>query len=653
MAAVSHTNTIESAASQKAWDHEGEVQLHRGRSVLNVTSARFRVAQKRWLRTVSEKDIVSDVSVSVKSGETLAIMGPSGAGKTTFLDLLTMEGSGGVRTGYVDINGEPLTPELFRRCCSYVPQHDRGWAFLTCRETLRFAADFFHSGSRAEKAERVEELLRSMGLESCADTKVGNELVKGLSGGQRRRLSLAVAMMKDPLVLFLDEITSGLDSASAASITNFLQQLARSKDVIIVCTIHQPSAKVFAGFDNLLLLTGGRAAFSGKVKDAAGFFSSLGCQIPEHENPADFLLDSVNADFTDKARVEEVIEAWREARPMDKVRSGSFMFDKLDLGRKFRCWCAEVAVLFRRSATLALRDPTVYLSRIVAFMMACSFFAVVYVKSRNRNQSQVNSRFWLLLWHMGVPCQFSMAAALGQNIELASVRSEVKAGMYRVSSYLAAQHLIQLPFIFVLALSVIGVSGYGIANWDPAGFWQVLLVECLLLFSFECAAQFFGVASRHPLLGMFNVVNFWFASFLFAGFLVPEDDVPMPFRLFATVSPIKWASKAATYAEFSGTEFEGAVLDEADPRGFSCGGAIECYGRTGLQVLNTLRSTTIKHLATEDELLKDCAMLLAIAAAFRLMYFVATWLRCRSGEAVKPPAAPSTAQALKGTELEV
>jgi hypothetical protein len=253
---------------------------------------------------------------------------------------------------------------------------------------------------------------------------------------------------------------------------------------------------------------------------------------------------------------------------------------------------------------------------------------------------------------MGVPSQFSMAAALGQNMELVSVRREVKAGMYRVSSYLAAQHLIQLPFIFVLALSVIGVSGYGIANWDPAGFWQVLLVEALLLLSFECAAQFFGVASSHPLLGMFNVVNFWFASFLFAGFLVPEDDVPMPFRLFATVSPIKWASKAAAYAEFNGAEFEGAVLDEADPRGFSCG-TIECYGRTGLQVLNTLKSTTIKHLSTEDELLKDCAMLLAIAAAFRLMYFAATWLRCRSGEAVKPPEQPSTAQGLKNTVPEV
>merc|ERR1712087_1011630 len=136
-------------------------------------------------------------------------------------------------------------------------------------------------------------------------------------------------------------------------------------------------------------------------------------------------------------------------------------------------WIAEVAVLFRRSLTLALRDP------------------IVYLESRERTQAQVYSRFWLLIWHLGVPSMFSMAAALGQNVEFVTIRREVKAGMYRISSYLAAQHLIQLPFILFLSLSVIGVSGYGIGKWNPEGFWAVLLVEALFLFSFECAAQLF------------------------------------------------------------------------------------------------------------------------------------------------------------------
>merc|ERR1712070_983925 len=91
-------------------------------------------------------------------------------------------------------------------------------------------------GSSTEKATRVDELIKKMGLEGCQNTKVGNEFLKGLSGGQRRRLSLASAFLKDPLVIFLDEVTSGLDAAAAASITTFMQQLAREKDVIIACT---------------------------------------------------------------------------------------------------------------------------------------------------------------------------------------------------------------------------------------------------------------------------------------------------------------------------------------------------------------------------------------------------------------------------------
>merc|ERR1711998_813791 len=135
------------------------------------------------------------------------------------------------------------------------------------------------TGSAALKRKRVDELLTTMGLNSCADTKVGNEFLKGLSGGQRRRLSLASAFLKDPLVIFLDEVTSGLDAAAAASITSFMQKLARSQDVIIACTIHQPSAKVFKGFDRLLLLSGGRAAYSGKVCEVDAYFRSLGFEI--------------------------------------------------------------------------------------------------------------------------------------------------------------------------------------------------------------------------------------------------------------------------------------------------------------------------------------------------------------------------------------
>jgi hypothetical protein len=202
-----------------------------------------------------------------------------------------------------------------------------------------------------------------------------------------------------------------------------------------------------------------------------------------------------------------------------------------------------------------------------------------------------------------------------------------------------AQHLIQLPMMVILSLSSIGFSGYVVGNWSPDGFLEVLLIHALLLFSFECAAQLFAVSFRNPLLGLLQIINLWFASFLFAGFLVPEGDVPWPLRLFASISPLKWATKAAIFAEFHESTFTGAVLADS-PTGFTChSSSVECYGVTGEQVLTTMKSTAFKHLETESELAKDCSVLIAIAAVFKVGYFAVATVRCRSGQSVKAPDA--------------
>merc|ERR1711868_221965 len=137
-------------------------------------------------------------------------------------------------------------------------------------------------------------------------------------------------------------------------------------------------------------------------------------------------------------------------------------------------------------ALLVVRDPTVYLSRVVAFFCGCMFFTFVYIKSRKREQNQVFNRLWLILWHIGVPAQMSLVACLGQNLEFAAVRREIKAGMYNLGAYFIAQILIQIPMLFIMSLSAIGISGYGIANWNVDAFFVNLLSHTLILFSFEC-----------------------------------------------------------------------------------------------------------------------------------------------------------------------
>jgi len=618
---------------------------HSGRSVLNVQDVKFTVPIKKFGRTVDSKTILKGVSFSMFSGETLAIMGPSGAGKTTLLDLLTLEGAGGLRTGHVDLNGQVMTDAVFKKYCAYVPQYDNGWPFLTCRECLRQSADFHMTSSAAEKDARVDELIKTMGLEVCQNTKVGNEFLKGLSGGQRRRLSLACAFLKDPLCVFLDEVTSGLDAAAAAGITNFLQDLARSKDVIIACTIHQPSAKIFKGFDRLLLLSGGNVAYCGKISEVDGYFKGLGIELPVQENPADVLLETVNADFIDPATVNKIIDAWAH-EPIRQKSTGSFQVqDPKKLKRTGLNMCSQIWVLLRRMLLLAVRDPTVHLSRLVVCLFSCIFFAIVYVKSRERTQDQVLNRVWLYIWHMGVPAQMCLAACLGQNMEFVAVRREIKSGMYAFTAYFVAQLLIQLPYMILLSAFCISVSGYGIGNWNADAYVPALLVHALFMFSFECVAQLYAVQFRHPLLSMFQVVNFWFSAFLFGGFLVPESDVPWPFRVFTYFSPIKYGTKALLNLEFKGTLWEGAVPNPASASGFSCpGNPVACFGYTGDQVLDTLGKSIAANVQSESELFADCMCIFAIAAAFKLFYYIVAIQKCYDGNEVKPnhAALPST-----------
>mmetsp|Transcript_1138 Transcript_1138/g.2311 ORF Transcript_1138/g.2311 Transcript_1138/m.2311 type:complete len:674 (+) Transcript_1138:104-2125(+) len=608
------------------------------RAVLSAIDVNFTVPIKKWGRSIGEKHILKNVSMMMRSGEALAVMGPSGAGKTTFMDLLTIQGAGGKRTGYVDLNYEPLTPEVFRKYCAYVPQNDSGWPFLTCRESMQFAADFFISGSAAVKKERVDQLVKSMGLESCQNTKVGNEFLKGLSGGQRRRLSLGIAFLKEPLVIFLDEVTSGLDAAAAASIADFLQYLARTQDIIVACTIHQPSAKIFSGFNKLLLLSGGRVAYSGNTSDAIAHFASLGFIIPQQENPADFFLDSVNSDFTDLGKVNEVLDAWA-ARPVigHKVPDAEPVMKVSGGGRQLLA--VQAWVMLRRTVLLAWRDPVVYVSRICVFIASCLFFSLVYIKSRERKQDQVFNRVWLILWCIGVPTAMSLAACLGQNLEFVAISREVKAGMYSIAAYLIAQLMIQIPLLFVLSACAIGPSGYGVGKWNGDAFLAMWLVHTLVLLCFECAAHLFAVLFAHPLLGMFHVLSFWFASFLFAGFLVSEEDTIWPLKTFCYISPMRYATKAMVFNEIQGTRWEGAVLDSSS-EGYSCPGHSfhQCFGVTGEQVLKSTRTLLFKNLSEKDDTWQDCLLLLAIAGAFKLLYVVVAILRCHSTPSVKPPS---------------
>ena len=248
-----------------------------------------------------DNTLLNGIYGDVKPGEVMAIMGPSGAGKTTLMSLLAgREKKLGTRLtqGSVTVNGQPLDKQV-RRNIGYVPQEDKLFCWLTVRQTLQFYGHLRLSDdiSKREKYRKVEEVMECLGLLKCADTYVGGEYGddRGVSGGERKRTSIATEMMTRPSLLLMDEPTSGLDSSTASNIIYTLKKLARQENQAIVATIHQPSSQLFHLFDKVLLLCSGKMAYFGDVPGCQSFFDSIGMPCYANWNPADFLMEQLTA----------------------------------------------------------------------------------------------------------------------------------------------------------------------------------------------------------------------------------------------------------------------------------------------------------------------------------------------------------------------
>jgi ABC-type multidrug transport system ATPase subunit len=225
-------------------------------------------------------------------------MGSSGAGKTTLMDVLAARKSEGVITGEVKLNGQHL-PVSFQRTTGYCEQLDVHLPQATVREALEFSALLRQPRNlpEAEKLKYVDTIIELLELEDIADAIIG-EPGAGLGVEQRKRLTIGVELVSRPTLLFLDEPTSGLDGQSSYIIVGFLRKLAAAGQAIL-CTIHQPSAALFAGFDNLLLLKGGgRTVYFGPTQTLAAYFSSHGVEWPAEKNPAEFMIDIVSGDVS-------------------------------------------------------------------------------------------------------------------------------------------------------------------------------------------------------------------------------------------------------------------------------------------------------------------------------------------------------------------
>ncbi|KAJ5895028.1 ABC transporter G family member [Penicillium taxi] len=260
--------------------------------------AEYRPASLSWENVsyyLNHREILSNIQGASHPGQITAIMGASGAGKTTFLDILARKNKRGTVQGDFYVNGEQIGDQDFKNLIGFVDQEDTMLPTLTVHETiltsalLRLPRDM----SRALKEQRVIEVEKQLGIHHIGDQLIGSEESggRGISGGEKRRVGIACELVTSPSILFLDEPTSGLDAFNAFNVVECLVTLAKTYNRTVIFTIHQPRSNIVALFDRLILLASGRTVYSGPFSSCQRYFDQIGYSCPPGFNIADYLVD--------------------------------------------------------------------------------------------------------------------------------------------------------------------------------------------------------------------------------------------------------------------------------------------------------------------------------------------------------------------------
>lgn len=431
--------------------------------------------------SVPKKEILKGISGTCQPGRVLAILGSSGAGKTTLLDILACNPTPGGRVqGEILVDGVPRRPVIFRRSACYVMQRDVLLAAATVREAITTSAllKLPMSMSHTDKINKVNSILHELGLEECQNTLIGDDLmgIKGISGGQRRRVSIGIEIIKDPRVIFLDEPTSGLDSEMAAALMHTLKGLSRLGRTVVL-TIHQPNSLITSEFDDFMLLSGGETVYNGAWEDAVAFFAAAGLQCPAYSNPTDFFLHTLQEPDNVKLLVNQQKEkegiqlseskknlsadeenVLTEVEGVDKPVGNIFAVKNLFCGLAGKTdkeeeskgpgvpgWY-QVKVLAARNLRNYMRNPVMFFSETAQYAFMGVFVGLMYLRLNNSVETGVQDRLASLWFGMAV-LSFtpSFTAATVWDRERILLRREASQSLYSVTSWFAAKSAVVIP----------------------------------------------------------------------------------------------------------------------------------------------------------------------------------------------------------------
>ncbi|XP_044748388.1 ATP-binding cassette sub-family G member 1 isoform X2 [Coccinella septempunctata] len=488
------------------------------------------------------KQILHGVSGTFKSGDLTVIMGPSGAGKSTLLNILAgfvaRGSSGEVRYNDVIRTNSPR----FRKLSAYIPQDEELRLGLTVHESMTFAANLKlgYSVTHAYKRQQVVEILEILGLDGCHNT-----MTSRLSGGQKKRLAVALELLSNPPILFLDEPTTGLDSASCTQTVTLLKNLARDGRTV-VCTIHQPSALLFELFDRLYSVAEGNCIYNGSVRDLVPYLSNMGLVCPAYHNPADFLMEvAVGEHGTDvqtlaraaKVQALQELEETKEKKLLDesvkwrKSLMSSYLEDVSPLPAAV---IMQFLLLYKRNLLENKRGYMYLFNRLLAHIFIGLIFGYLYRGVGSKANTILGNYVYMYGTLLLVVYTGQMSVMLSFPLEMKVLTREHFNRWYKLSPYILSVVLIDIPFQVLCCWLYLSISYY--LTEQPTDFRMYLFV--LFATSSTLCAQawgyFFG-ASIPMKIAVFigPVVACLFSIF---GFCITYINTPVIFRWMYYIS---------------------------------------------------------------------------------------------------------------------
>lgn len=525
-----------------------------------------------------DMQILEKVKGSVEPGQVLAIMGGSGAGKTTLLDILAQKRKHGFVNGEITVNGQDVNGKAYCRIIGFVDQDDCMLPTLTVYETVLTSALLRLPKSMSEdtKRRRALETMEELGITGIKDQLIGSPDKRGISGGERRRVSIACELVTSPSILFLDEPTSGLDSFSARKVVERLVHLAKEYNRTVVFTIHQPRTNIVAMFDRLVLLAQGQMVYSGDQKRVKEYFSELGYKCPEGFNVADYMIDitmqgpSDNESRTDvmpgseenyndmemnemkKANLSLTFLESQAAQDLDLIiehSRGDVKPFKIVGHERISTW-TQFKILSKRNLKNLYRNPLLLLTHYLMAIALGLFCGLVYFNIEN-DISGFQNRLGLFFFILAL-FGFSTLTTLGLFAQehLIFVRERAN-DYYRPIAYYLAKVLFDLLPLRVFPPILLGLIVYPLAGLTTEGGALPKFLLILVLFNLTSATTclLIGVLINDTSVSILVGILIMLFSLLFAGLFLNSASTPAWLSWIQYISIFHYAYEALAVNE--------------------------------------------------------------------------------------------------------